>query len=243
MNLAQVTLTIAFQICYGMLYGIGAKALGEQIGVEENDATVFMESFKAKYAGEWVCVHVHVCVCLCLCVCVCVCECVCVCVWVCLCVCVSVCVCVCSVCVCVCVCVRERERRSAVEITQAFSTCPHCIMVLLQAVTCILPPLRLFLTSSCVMTFLPLLPLSAVSRHFYHSFHFRLCQDIFTTPSTFGCVKTFLPLLPLSAVQGCAATCAKQWSSVERTAMSPPSRAAGAISRPLKTPPLMPELR
>ena len=52
MNLAQVTLTVAFQICYGMLYGIGAKALGEQIGVEENDATVFMESFKAKYTGE-----------------------------------------------------------------------------------------------------------------------------------------------------------------------------------------------
>ncbi|XP_076467231.1 DNA polymerase theta-like [Babylonia areolata] len=41
----------AKQICYGMLYGIGPKALGEQIGVDENDAVVFMESFKAKYTG------------------------------------------------------------------------------------------------------------------------------------------------------------------------------------------------
>ncbi|KAL8575274.1 hypothetical protein ACOMHN_001819 [Nucella lapillus] len=41
----------AKQICYGMLYGIGPRALGEQIGVDENDAAVFMESFKAKYTG------------------------------------------------------------------------------------------------------------------------------------------------------------------------------------------------
>ena len=44
-----------------MLYGIGAKALGEQIGVDENDAIVFMESFKAKYTGRggvWVRVRV-----------------------------------------------------------------------------------------------------------------------------------------------------------------------------------------
>ncbi len=37
------------QICYGMLYGIGAKALGEQLGLDENDAAQFIESFKMKY--------------------------------------------------------------------------------------------------------------------------------------------------------------------------------------------------
>ncbi|XP_067676390.1 DNA polymerase theta-like [Haliotis asinina] len=41
----------AKQVCYGMLYGIGPKALGEQLGVDENDASVFMETFKAKYPG------------------------------------------------------------------------------------------------------------------------------------------------------------------------------------------------
>ncbi|GFR73382.1 DNA polymerase theta-like, partial [Elysia marginata] len=39
----------AKQVCYGMLYGIGAKALGEQLGVDENDAGAFMEMFKARY--------------------------------------------------------------------------------------------------------------------------------------------------------------------------------------------------
>ncbi|XP_052244253.1 DNA polymerase theta-like [Dreissena polymorpha] len=39
----------AKQVCYGMIYGIGPKALGEQMGVEENDAGVFIETFKAKY--------------------------------------------------------------------------------------------------------------------------------------------------------------------------------------------------
>ena len=35
-----------------MLYGIGPKALGEQIGVDENEASVFVETFKSKYTGE-----------------------------------------------------------------------------------------------------------------------------------------------------------------------------------------------
>jgi len=34
-----------------MIYGIGPKALGEQIGLDEEDAAVFMESFKSKYSG------------------------------------------------------------------------------------------------------------------------------------------------------------------------------------------------
>ncbi|KAJ4944881.1 hypothetical protein JOQ06_013421 [Pogonophryne albipinna] len=41
----------AKQICYGIIYGMGAKSLGEQMGVEENDAACFIESFKARYKG------------------------------------------------------------------------------------------------------------------------------------------------------------------------------------------------
>ena len=37
------------QVCYGMIYGIGAKALGEQLGIIEEDASQFMETFKSKY--------------------------------------------------------------------------------------------------------------------------------------------------------------------------------------------------
>ena len=37
------------QVCYGMVYGIGAKALGEQLGIGEEDAAQFMETFKSKY--------------------------------------------------------------------------------------------------------------------------------------------------------------------------------------------------
>nr|XP_054753461.1 DNA polymerase theta-like [Lytechinus pictus] len=41
----------AKQMCYGMVYGIGARALGEQLGVCEEDAAAFMESFKSQYKG------------------------------------------------------------------------------------------------------------------------------------------------------------------------------------------------
>jgi len=43
------------QICYGIIYGMGAKSLGEQMGVEENDAACYIESFKARYKG----IHRH----------------------------------------------------------------------------------------------------------------------------------------------------------------------------------------
>ena len=39
------------QVCYGMLYGIGAHSLGQQMSMDEKEAAVFMESFKAKYGG------------------------------------------------------------------------------------------------------------------------------------------------------------------------------------------------
>lgn len=34
---------------------MGAKSLGEQMGVEENDAACYIESFKARYKG----IHSH----------------------------------------------------------------------------------------------------------------------------------------------------------------------------------------
>ena len=37
------------QVCYGMIYGIGAKALGEQLGIAEEDASQFVETFRSKY--------------------------------------------------------------------------------------------------------------------------------------------------------------------------------------------------
>jgi len=36
-----------------MIYGIGAQALGEQLAVSVDEASVFMESFKAKFTGSW----------------------------------------------------------------------------------------------------------------------------------------------------------------------------------------------
>ena len=39
----------AKQICYGMVYGIGAKALAEQPDIVEEEAARFMETFKSKY--------------------------------------------------------------------------------------------------------------------------------------------------------------------------------------------------
>ncbi|XP_038613775.1 DNA polymerase theta [Tachyglossus aculeatus] len=41
----------AKQICYGIIYGMGAKALGEQMGLAERDAASYMETFKGRYPG------------------------------------------------------------------------------------------------------------------------------------------------------------------------------------------------
>lgn len=41
----------SLQICYGIIYGMGAKSLGEQMGVEENDAACYIETFKSRYRG------------------------------------------------------------------------------------------------------------------------------------------------------------------------------------------------
>ena len=41
----------AKQICYGMIYGIGSKSLGEQLGVVEQEASVFLSTFRETYPG------------------------------------------------------------------------------------------------------------------------------------------------------------------------------------------------
>ncbi|MCJ8740817.1 hypothetical protein PDJAM_G00063470 [Pangasius djambal] len=41
----------AKQICYGIIYGMGAKSLGEQMGIDENDAACYIEAFKSRYTG------------------------------------------------------------------------------------------------------------------------------------------------------------------------------------------------
>ncbi|RZC40268.1 DNA polymerase theta, partial [Asbolus verrucosus] len=41
----------AKQICYGIIYGMGSKALAEQLSIEEKDATMFMETFRKTYPG------------------------------------------------------------------------------------------------------------------------------------------------------------------------------------------------
>ncbi|KAE8621126.1 hypothetical protein XENTR_v10004692 [Xenopus tropicalis] len=41
----------AKQICYGIIYGMGAKSLGEQMGIEESDAACYIDTFKSRYTG------------------------------------------------------------------------------------------------------------------------------------------------------------------------------------------------
>ncbi|XP_048360083.1 DNA polymerase theta isoform X2 [Sphaerodactylus townsendi] len=41
----------AKQICYGIIYGIGAKSLGEQMGIKDADAARYIQSFKSRYPG------------------------------------------------------------------------------------------------------------------------------------------------------------------------------------------------
>ncbi|NXJ16099.1 DPOLQ polymerase, partial [Odontophorus gujanensis] len=41
----------AKQICYGIIYGIGAKSLGEQMGIDDNEAASYIKSFKSRYTG------------------------------------------------------------------------------------------------------------------------------------------------------------------------------------------------
>jgi hypothetical protein len=39
------------QICYGIIYGMGSKSLGEQLGIIEEEAAAFASEFKSSYSG------------------------------------------------------------------------------------------------------------------------------------------------------------------------------------------------
>ena len=41
----------AKHVCYGIIYGIGAKALGQTLGVDENEAALFVDAFKARFTA------------------------------------------------------------------------------------------------------------------------------------------------------------------------------------------------
>lgn len=41
----------AKQVCYGIIYGIGAKALGDQLGLTEEEAALFIDKFTSRYIG------------------------------------------------------------------------------------------------------------------------------------------------------------------------------------------------
>lgn len=41
----------AKQVCYGIIYGIGAKALGEQLCLTEEEAALFIDKFTSRYVG------------------------------------------------------------------------------------------------------------------------------------------------------------------------------------------------
>lgn len=38
-------------ICYGIIYGMGSKTLAEQLEIEENEAVLFMDTFRNTYPG------------------------------------------------------------------------------------------------------------------------------------------------------------------------------------------------
>lgn len=40
------------QLCYGIIYGMGARALAEQLDVDEAEASTLMETFHNTFPGE-----------------------------------------------------------------------------------------------------------------------------------------------------------------------------------------------
>lgn len=46
-------LSLSQQICYGIIYGMGAKTLGEQMDIDEIDAASYIDSFKSRYSGTF----------------------------------------------------------------------------------------------------------------------------------------------------------------------------------------------
>lgn len=52
-QLNELVVLLFLQICYGIIYGMGAKSLGEQMGIDENDAACYIETFKSRYTGNF----------------------------------------------------------------------------------------------------------------------------------------------------------------------------------------------
>lgn len=52
-NNVELNVLLYLQICYGIIYGMGAKSLGEQMGIDENDAACYIETFKSRYTGKF----------------------------------------------------------------------------------------------------------------------------------------------------------------------------------------------
>lgn len=52
-QLNEEVVLLFLQICYGIIYGMGAKSLGEQMGIDENDAACYIETFKSRYTGNF----------------------------------------------------------------------------------------------------------------------------------------------------------------------------------------------
>lgn len=52
-QLNEEAVLLFLQICYGIIYGMGAKSLGEQMGIDENDAACYIETFKSRYTGTF----------------------------------------------------------------------------------------------------------------------------------------------------------------------------------------------
>lgn len=45
-------LYLFFQICYGMIYGMSANSLAQQLNTTKDEADVFMKTFKKSYPGK-----------------------------------------------------------------------------------------------------------------------------------------------------------------------------------------------
>lgn len=52
-QLSEEVVFLFLQICYGIIYGMGAKSLGEQMGIDENDAACYIDTFKSRYTGKF----------------------------------------------------------------------------------------------------------------------------------------------------------------------------------------------
>ncbi len=53
MNEAVKLSFLLFQVCYGIIYGMGSKTLAEQLGITEIRARSLLTDFDSKFSGIW----------------------------------------------------------------------------------------------------------------------------------------------------------------------------------------------